>query len=63
MCGTKITAFKMPNLKSRDLAATGDYLILTDGDCIPRQDFVSQHRAASRPGCFLSGGYFKLPWQ
>ncbi len=42
------------------LAATGDYLILTDGDCIPRQDFVSQHRTAARPGCFLSGGYFKL---
>ncbi len=42
------------------LAATGDYLILTDGDCVPRKDFVSQHRAAARPGFFLSGGYFKL---
>ena len=42
------------------LAAKGDYLVVTDGDCIPRQDFVSEHRAAARPGCFLSGGYFKL---
>lgn len=41
------------------LAATGDYLILTDGDCVPRKDFVSQHRAAARPG-FFGGGYFKL---
>ncbi len=42
------------------LAATGDYLILTDGDCVPRRDFVSQHRAVAQPGYFLSGGYFKL---
>ena len=42
------------------VAATGDYLILTDGDCVPRKDFVSQHRAAARPGFFLSGGYLKL---
>jgi len=42
------------------LAATGEYLILTDGDCVPRKDFVSQHRAAARPGFFLSGGYLKL---
>ena len=43
------------------VAARGDYLILTDGDCIPRRDFVSVHRANAEPGCFLSGGYFKLP--
>ena len=42
------------------LAATGEYWILTDGDCVPRKDFVSQHRAAARPGFFLSGGYLKL---
>ena len=43
------------------VAARGDYLILTDGDCIPRKDFVSVHRANAEPGSFLSGGYFKLP--
>ena len=43
------------------VSARGDYLILTDGDCIPRQDFVAKHRSLSRPGYFLSGGYFKLP--
>lgn len=43
------------------MAATGQYLVLTDGDCIPRADFIAAHRAAAEPGCFLSGGYFKLP--
>jgi glycosyltransferase involved in cell wall biosynthesis len=40
--------------------AKGDYLIFTDGDCIPRNDLVSTHLGLSRPGCFLSAGYFKL---
>jgi hypothetical protein len=35
-------------------------LIFSDGDCIPRADFVATHRANARPGRFLSGGYFKL---
>ncbi|MFY0666028.1 MAG: glycosyltransferase family 2 protein [Natronospirillum sp.] len=37
-----------------------DYLIFTDGDCIPRNDFIAVHRAAAQPGIFLSGGYIKL---
>lgn len=37
-----------------------DYLIFTDGDCIPRPDFIAVHRARARPGEFLSGGYIKL---
>jgi len=43
------------------VAAKGEYLVVTDGDCIPRNDFVAAHRAAAQSGCFLSGGYFKLP--
>ena len=43
------------------LAATGEYLIFSDGDCIPRDDFVEAHTRLARPGCFLSGGYIKLP--
>jgi glycosyltransferase involved in cell wall biosynthesis len=42
-------------------AATSDYLIFTDGDCIPRNDFVSVHVRNAEKGYFLSGGYFKLP--
>lgn len=43
------------------LASKSDYLIFTDGDCIPRKDFVATHLAYRAPGYFLSGGYFKLP--
>ena len=43
------------------IASTGDYLIFTDGDCIPRNDFVATHLKYSQKGYFLSGGYFKLP--
>ncbi len=38
----------------------GDYLIFTDGDCIPRKDFVFKHLKHRRKGHFLSGGYYKL---
>jgi glycosyltransferase involved in cell wall biosynthesis len=43
------------------VAAHGEYLIFTDGDCIPRADFVAVHAQRARPGRFLSGGYVKLP--
>ncbi len=39
----------------------GEYLIFTDGDCIPHPDFVKNHVELARPRTFLSGGYFKLP--
>jgi len=42
------------------LAASTDYLIFTDGDCIPRKDFVEVHLKFRKEGYFLSGGYFKL---
>lgn len=43
------------------LSAETDYLIFTDGDCIPRKDFVETHLKYREEGFFLSGGYFKLP--
>lgn len=43
------------------LASTCDYVLFTDGDCIPRQDFVQVHKSRAQPGRFLSGGYCKLP--
>jgi glycosyltransferase involved in cell wall biosynthesis len=48
-------------LNKATLAATGDYLIFTDGDCIPRKDFVAVHVKKATEGRFLSGGYFMLP--
>lgn len=45
------------------LAAGGDYLVFTDGDCIPRADFLDVHRRLAERGRFLSGGYVKLPME
>lgn len=43
------------------VASDAPYLIFSDGDCLPRADFVRTHLALARRGCFLSGGYLKLP--
>jgi glycosyltransferase involved in cell wall biosynthesis len=45
------------------LAARGEYLIFSDGDCIPRRDFVAQHVHYAKPRQFLSGGIVRLPMQ
>lgn len=37
-----------------------DYLVFTDGDCIPEPHFVETHKLLAEPGKFLSGGYIKL---
>lgn len=43
------------------VASRGEYLIFTDGDCIPHPDFVRNHVELAADNCLLSGGYFKLP--
>ena len=40
--------------------ASSDYLIFSDGDCIPRGDFIWQHINHAKQKQFLSGGYNKL---
>lgn len=42
------------------IKATCEYLLFSDGDCIPRNDFVATHLKNQKKGNFLSGGYFKL---
>lgn len=41
--------------------ASADYLVFSDGDCIPRRDFLYQHLRHARWGRFLSGGAVRLP--
>lgn len=43
--------------------ATGDYLIFSDGDCIPRADFVATHARLARPGRALSGGCIRVSYE
>ena len=45
------------------LRTNSDYLLFTDGDCIPRKDFITKHLNFKEEGYFLSGGYFKLPME
>lgn len=45
------------------VAADADYLVFSDGDCIPRKDFVEVHVRHAESGYFLSGGYFMLPME
>ena len=43
-------------LNAAILASRGEYLIFSDGDCIPRTDFVDAHLSLKEEGAFLSGG-------
>ena len=42
-------------------SCNGDYVIFSDGDIIPRSDFVQTHVNMRREGRFLSGGTVRLP--
>lgn len=53
--------FRAAAIRNRALAATSaDYIIFTDGDCIPMVDFVARHRLLSEKGSFLSGNRLLL---
>ena len=38
-----------------------EYLVFTDQDCVPRDDFLAIHERYAQRGRFLSGGTFRLP--
>ena len=42
------------------LACNAQYVLMSDGDCMARQDFVQIHIDKREKGYFLSGGYFML---
>lgn len=45
------------------IASETDYLVFTDGDCIPHKDYMKVHFEQRARGKFLSGGYLKLPME
>lgn len=48
--------FRAAAIRNKALArTTADYVIFTDGDCVPPHTFVHQHRRLAEPGWFLSG--------
>ncbi len=57
----------MPQLcKARNAATrqcTGDYLVYTDGDCIPGPTFVEDHQRLAKPGYYTQGRRNFLTYQ
>lgn len=54
--------FQKSRILNKAIVATGfDYILMSDGDCIPRKDFLAVHAEYREKGYFLSGGYFMLP--
>lgn len=48
--------FRAAAIRNRALAITfADYIIFSDGDCIPLPHFVAQHRRLAEAGWFLAG--------
>ena len=40
--------------------SAGDYLVFLDGDCVPRPDFIAQHRALAETGWMVAGNRILL---
>lgn len=50
------SGFRAAAIRNKAVAAIdADYVIFTDGDCVPSRGFVAAHRALAEPGWFLSG--------
>ena len=48
--------FRAAAIRNRALAVTSaDYIVFSDGDCIPLPNFVAQHRCLAEFGWFLAG--------
>jgi glycosyltransferase involved in cell wall biosynthesis len=48
--------FRAAAIRNRALAASrADYVIFSDGDCVPPPQFVARHLALAEQGCFLAG--------
>lgn len=53
--------FRKCRILNQAIASTScDYLVFTDGDCIPQPNLLATHQRLAAPRYFLSGGYIKL---
>ena len=53
--------FRKTTILNKAIEATqADYILMSDGDCIPEFNFVAKHMKYRKADYFLSGGYFKL---
>lgn len=55
------SGFRAAEIRNRAIVASkGGYCIFLDGDCIPRSDFIAQHRALAESGWFVAGNRILL---
>jgi glycosyltransferase involved in cell wall biosynthesis len=53
--------FRPGAARNRALASTrAEYILFSDGDCVPPRDFVARHARLAEPGHFLSGNRILL---
>ena len=54
--------FRAAAIRNQAVAlTTADYLVFTDGDCVPSRHFIRRHRVLAEPGCFVAGNRILLP--
>ena len=55
------TGFRAGAARNRAAAlARGEYLVFLDGDCVPRPDWIAQHRALAQRGWMVAGNRILL---
>lgn len=48
--------FRAAKIRNKAVKATSaEYIIFTDGDCVPHRCFVEDHTRVMQPGCFVQG--------
>jgi glycosyltransferase involved in cell wall biosynthesis len=48
--------FTASKVRNRGVAAaTGDYIVFMDGDCVPEVDFIARHKQLAQAGHFVNG--------
>jgi glycosyltransferase involved in cell wall biosynthesis len=53
--------FRAGTIRNRAIAATSaEYIVFTDGDCVPLAGFVERHRALAEAGWFVTGNRLLL---
>ncbi len=53
--------FRLAMARNRGtIAASGQYMVFLDGDCIPQRDFIAQHRKLAQKGYMVTGSRILL---
>jgi glycosyltransferase involved in cell wall biosynthesis len=53
--------FRLAMARNRGtIAASGQYMVFLDGDCIPQRDFIAQHRKLAQKGYLVTGSRILL---